>query len=476
MVMERSINEGKAVLAGDSGLRALFSVESRLQNYLDVEAALALTEEELGMIPAGVGRRIAAAARLELVDADRIAADQAITGHLMVPIVTELARVVGDPDGGWVHWGATTQNIQQTGDVMAIRRAHQIITGLLRRLLQGLSELGEATGDVVMAGRTHWQQAVPITFGYKVAAWSDTFIRHLDRLEELRPRLLRSMTGGAAGTFATFGEQGLAVQAGVARRLGLTPMTLPNRGIVDHFTEFVCVLGMTAATGAGLAEEIARLMSVEFGEVSEPIPDGDIGSSTMPQKRNSKLCSKVVSTAAQIRALVPLALEGMIQSHEVDGTRSVMIDQAVTESCVLTGDLLTSLVAIVDGLEIFADRMRANLDLTGGLISAEAVMMELGAVIGRQQAHEAVHAAARRVVAGNGRLSFAAALDEAPEIAGHLDRGRLAALLDPTRHVGLSVELARSTARRAADAAQRDPHADDAGPTCSQARPETPSS
>lgn len=440
------------VAGAGRALREIFSPSARLQNYLEVEAALALAEEELEIIPAGVGQRIAAAARLEAVDQDRIAADQHVMGHLMMPVVTELARAVGDPDGGWVHWGATTQNIQQTGDVLAIRRAHQIITDLLCHLLDGLARLGEDSAETVMAGRTHWQQAVPITFGYKVAAWSDAFIRHLIRLDELRPRLLCSMTAGAAGTFATFGERGPDVQAGVARRLGLIPMTLPNRGIVDHFTELVCVLGMIAATGAGLAEEIARLMSVEFGEVSEPIPAGDVGSSTMPQKRNSKLCGKAVSTAAQIKALVPLALDGMIQSHEVDGARSVMIDHAVTESCILAGDLLTLLVTIVEGLEIFPDRMRANLDLTGGLISAEAVMMELGAVIGRQQAHEVVHAAARRVGVSHGRLSFAEALADASEITDHLDRRQIADLLDPTRHIGLSAELARQTASRAAEA------------------------
>ncbi|HET9649276.1 MAG TPA: adenylosuccinate lyase family protein [Microlunatus sp.] len=446
-----------ADVGGGRGLREIFSTEARLQNYLAVEAALALAEEEVGIIPAGVGRRIAAAARLEAVDRDRIAADQQLTGHLMMPIVTELARVVGDPDGGWVHWGATTQNIQQTGDVLAIREAHRVITAGLAELLGSLARLGEDTADVVMAGRTHWQQAVPITFGSKVAAWSDTLIRHLDRLEELKPRLLRSMTGGAAGTFATFGEHGPAVQAAVARRLGLTPMTLPNRAIVDHFTELVCVLGMIAATGAGLAEEIARLMSVEFGEVSEPIPAGDVGSTTMPQKRNSKLCSAAVATAAQIRALVPLALDGMIQSHEVDGSRSVMIDHALTESCTLTGDLLALLNRIVAGLDVFPDRMRTNLDLTGGLISAEAVMMELGALIGRQQAHHAVHAAARRVALSSGQVSFADALNDTAEVAAHLDPDQVTTLLDPTRHTGLSAQLARTTSRRAAAAAQRTP-------------------
>lgn len=437
-------------------LREVFGPDARLQRYLDVEAALALAEEELGIIPAGVGSRIAEAARLELVDRNRIAADQAVTGHLMMPIVSELARVVGDPDGGWVHWGATTQNIQQTGDTLGIRDAHAVLTRQLCELLDALARLGDGTAETVMPGRTHWQQAVPITFGYKVAAWSDVFLRHLDRLGDLRPRLLRSMTGGAAGTFATFGDTGPALQDAVARRIGLAPMALPHRAIVDHFAELVCVLGMVAATGASVAEEIARLMSVEYGEVSEPIPAGDVGSTTMPQKRNSKLCSAAVATSAKIRALVPLALDGMIQSHEVDGAKSVLIDHAVTESCILTGDLLTGLTRIVDGLEVFPDRMQVNLGLTGGLITAEAVMMELATMVGRQTAHEIVHHAAQQVATSHPRIAFADALAADPVVAERLTREQINRLLDPIRHIGLSAELARQTSRRAAEAARRE--------------------
>ncbi len=440
---------------GGHPLREVFSPRARLQRYLDVEAALALAEEELGIIPGGAGRRIAAAARVELLDVGRIAAEQAVTGHLMMPIVSELARTVGDPEGGWVHWGATTQNIQQSGDVLGLREAHRVITGQVCDLLVALSQLGERSAETVMAGRTHWQQAVPITFGVKVAAWSDPFLRHLDRLNELRPRLLRSMTGGAAGTFAALGPDGPAVQDSVARRLGLTPMTLPHRALVDPFAEMVCVLALIAATGAGLAEEVARLMSVEFGEVSESLPAGDVGSSTMPQKRNAKLCATTVATAARIRALVPLALEAMIQSHEVDGSRSTMMDHAVTEACVLTADLLDLLHRIAAGLEIHSGRMRANLDLTGGLISAEAIMMELGALIGRQTAHEVVHHAVTLVVTQEPPITFRAALLDDPRVTAHLTPAQIEALLDPTRHVGLSAELARQVARRARTTADR---------------------
>ncbi len=173
----------------------------------------------------------------------------------------------------------------------------------------------------------------------------------------------------------------------MAQRLDLTPMAVPSRNIVDHFAELVCLLGMIAATTTAIAEEVSRLMAVEFREVSERIPEGDVGSSTMPQKRNPKQSGGAVIKAAEIRALVPLALEAMIQSHEVDGARSAMMDYAIEQSCILTGDMLDYLHSVIVGLEIYPDRMKSNLELSGGLISAEAVMITLGRIIGRQEAH-----------------------------------------------------------------------------------------
>ncbi|WP_052737696.1 lyase family protein [Bacillus sp. SA1-12] len=275
-------------LKRELSLREIFSPHSRLQRYLDVEAALALTQAELGLIPKAAGDKIAMAAKIELIDEKRLDSEQSITGHFLMTLVSELSRVVGEPEGGYVHWGATTQNIEQTGDVLGIRSATRILSNQLCDVIEALAVLCEKYADTLMAGRTHWQQAVPITLGFKVATWTDVMIRHLERFEQIKPRLFTSMTGGAAGTFASLGNIGPTVQEGVARRLGLTPMNVPARNIVDHFAEYVMLLGMISATLTSIAEEVSRLMSVEFGEVSESLPEGDIGSSTMPQKRNAK--------------------------------------------------------------------------------------------------------------------------------------------------------------------------------------------
>jgi 3-carboxy-cis,cis-muconate cycloisomerase len=278
---------------------------------VDVEAALAVAQAECGVIPAEAAAAIEAMAQLDALDAGRIATEEARTGHLMMPLVSELSRAVAETHGGWVHWGATTQNIQQAGDALGIRLALRIIVDLLVDVLEAHAELADTTADMLMAGRTHSQQAVPITFGFKVAAWADATMRHLERVDQLRPRLFIAMSAGAAGTFAAMGAHGRQVQDALARGLSLQSMPVPARSIADPFAELVCTLGMLSATNSAVAEEITRLMAIEFGEVSETLPAGDVGSSTMPQKRNAKLCMEVVSLGAQTRAVVPVAMKAI---------------------------------------------------------------------------------------------------------------------------------------------------------------------
>ena len=210
-----------ATRVADPGIRALYRLENRWQAWLDVEVALARAQAELGIIPADAAEAIARAARLELLDRARIDEGFARTGHTIVPLVWELSRVVGEPHGGWVHWGATTQNITQTGDLLVLRQAHRIFLRLIGEALSAMADLAERGADMPMAGRTHGQHAVPATFGYKVAVWIDELLRHVERLRQAAPRLFVAMLGGGAGTFASLGKQGPPVQAGIGRQLGL---------------------------------------------------------------------------------------------------------------------------------------------------------------------------------------------------------------------------------------------------------------
>jgi 3-carboxy-cis,cis-muconate cycloisomerase len=442
-----------ALRFSDPGIRTLFTEDSHWQSWLDVEAALAAAEAELAMIPVAAAQTIAANARLELLDREAIAAGLARTGHPLVPLVWELARVCGEPAGGYVHWGATTQNILETGDSLLLKKAHAILCSQLGRLLDALAGHAEATADVVLAGRTHGQHAVPITFGYKIAVWIDELMRHVERLSDLESRVFIALLGGAAGTFASFGEAGPRLQQRLAERLDLKPAAVPSRTHRDREAEYVCALGLLAATGGKIANEVYTLMKQEFGEASEPVPPGTVGSSTMPQKRNPILAQDVMVSAAQVRALVPLALDAMMTEHEANRTTSAMMRAAIAPAAIHTGDILGRLIAIAEGLQVDPERMRTNLDLTGGLILSEAVMMELGKSIGRQLAHDIVYDVVERVMAG--KTDFATALAADSQIAEHLSSDEIARLLDPAAYTGQCAQLAREQARVARAAAAR---------------------
>jgi adenylosuccinate lyase len=431
----------------DPGVRALYRLENRWQAWLDVEVALAKAQAELAIIPKDAADAIAHAARLELMDRTRIDDGLARTGHTLVPLVWELARVVGEPHGGWVHWGATTQNITQTGDLLVLRKAHQIFFRLIGEALAAMADLAERGAAMPIAGRTHGQHAVPATFGYKVAVWIDELLRHVERLRQAAPRLFVAMLGGGAGTFASLGKNGPLVQAGIARHLGLSSMQVPSRALGDHLAESMCILGLLAATCGKIGREIYTLMKTEIAEVEEPVPPGTVGSSTMPQKRNPKLCQDVIALTAEVRAQVPLALEAMQTEHEADRTTSLMMDAAEARACIAMADALSRLGEIVRGLRLDPERMQRNLNLGGGLIMAEAVMLELGAVLGRQHAHDVVYDAAQSAIVEH--RAFAAALAADRRVTAHLQPEALAKLLDPVAYTGLCADMAKEAAIRA---------------------------
>jgi adenylosuccinate lyase len=316
-----------------------------------------------------------------------------------------------------------------------------------------MADLAERGADMPIAGRTHGQHAVPATFGYKVAVWIDEISRHVERMEQMAPRLFVAMLGGAAGTFASLGEQGPAVQAGIARHLDMKTMRVPSRAIGDHLAENICALGLLGATCGKIGREIYTLMKTEFGEVEEPVPPGTVGSSTMPQKRNPKLCQDIIAAAAEVRSAVPMALEAMYTEHEADRTTSLMFDTAEARACIAMGEALARLNDVVRGLHLNPARMRQNLDLGSGLIMAEAVMLDLGLALGRQHAHDVVYDAAQAAFVEGKSFSQLLAADE--RVTSHMDASKIQSLLDPTAYTGLCSLMAREGAAHARDVAAR---------------------
>src|SRR5213594_2217531 len=445
------LEEPTSLRIDDPGVRTLFTEAARFQSWLDVEAALAEAQAELGIIPKRAAREIVSKAHLKYLDLAAVRAGLAKTGHPLVPLVWALDRACEGDAGGYVHWGATTQNVTQTGLLLQVRRAHEIFLRQLAAILTTLADLAERTKDALLPGRTHGQHAVPATFGFKVAVWIDELGRHVERLHGCERRVFVAMLGGGAGTLASLGEPGLRTQARMAELLGLHSMPVPARTIGDHQAEYVMLLGMLAATGSKIGREIYTLMKQEFGEVEEPVPPGTVGSSTMPQKRNPKLSQDVMAAGAQIRALVPLALEAMQTEHEADRTTSIMMSRAIVQACELTGDVLARMIALFDGLQVFPGRMRENVELSGGLIMAEALMLELGKQIGRQRAHDAVYDAAQASVTQ--ARPFRETLAADPHVSAGLTKAQVDALLDPAQYTGLcrtfaarGAAMARATA------------------------------
>lgn len=428
----------------DPGMRTLFAIENRWQAWMDVEVALAAAQADMGIIPAAAAIEIAAKADFSKFDKDRLADGFLTSGHTLTPLVWELARLCDGEAGGYVHWGATTQNIVQTGDLLVLRAVHKIVLSQIADCLYAMAALAEDHADSAMPGRTHGQHAVPTTFGGKVAVWLDEISRNAERLRGAEARVFRAMLGGAAGTMASFGSDGFELQDRFAAKLNMTAMAVPSRAEGDHLSEYVLLLGLNAATCAKIAREIYTLQKQEFGELEEPTPLGSVGSSTMPQKRNPFMAQDIVALASDVRMQAPLALEAMQTEHEADRATSLQIRQATERSCIATGDMLARLNIIIRGLTVKSERMRANLDLTDGLIMGEPVMLALGAKIGRQEAHDVVYDAAQ--TAATGAQSFLALLQADKRVSEKLNDAEISALLDPLAYVGQAPEMARHAA------------------------------
>ena len=440
------------LLNKDISMKDMFAERNIYQAYLDVEAALARAQAQLGVIPQSAADKISSSAQIDLLDIDAIHEGLRISGHPLVPIIWELDRVCGEEAGGYIHWGATTQNITQTAKLLVVKRCHDIFLGNLGKLLNILADLAEKSKDYAMPGRTHGQHAVPMTFGHKVAVWIDEILRHIDRLKGCEERVFVTMLGGGAGTLASVGMEGLHTQELMAKELNMTSMPMPSRTTQDHQAEYVTILALFASTSTKMAREIYTLMKQEYGEAEERITEGQVGSSTMPQKRNPKRSQRIVANAARMRGYVNLSLESMQEEHEADASGDQMINAAIDEVCVITNEIILGLIDLFDGVNLYPERMRRNLDLSGGLIMSEQIMLELGKEIGRQRAHDVVYDAAQKSV--NEGRSFLDTLAEEEDVVARLSKDQIAELLDPENYMGLCSYFAETFAARARDRAK----------------------
>lgn len=420
-------------LYGTDAMRAVFDEATYFQRMLDVEAALARAQAKLGIIPADAAQAIVAAAKWENLDPAELAASARNVGYPVVGLVRGLSRAAGEA-GRWTHWGATTQDIMDTAIVLQVRDGLGLIEQSLIALLRALTTQARRHRDTVMAGRTHLQQALPTSFGLKCATWALPLIRHLERLAQLRPRVEQVSFGGAAGTLASLGDKGVAVMEALAAELSLHPSTAPWHVARDSLAETVSLLGLISGSLAKFATDTALLSQTEVGEVSEPHVAGRGSSSTMPQKRNPISAEYVLAGARGAQAMVPLMLGAMAQDQE-RGTGPWQAEALAIPQCfVLTHGALEHARTIAEGMVVDAARMRRNLDLTGGLIVAEAVMMGLAPVLGRGEAHHVVQRACD--VALRESVPLAEALSREADVTARLDTAAIERLTDPAGYLG----------------------------------------
>ena len=420
-------------LYGSDAMRAVFDETAYFQRMLDVEAALAQVQGRLGIIPKEAVGPIVEAARRGDLRTEVLAASARNVGYPVVGLVSELSRGAGEA-GGWTHWGATTQDIMDTATVLQVREGLGLIEAEMRALLAALARQARAHRGTVMAGRTHLQQALPTTFGLKCATWALPFIGHLDRLPELRRRVELVEFGGAAGTLASLGDQGIVVMEGLAAELGLGAPIAPWHVCREGLAETVAWLGLICGGLAKLATDIILLAQTEVGEVAEPYVAGRGASSTMPQKRNPIASEYILAAARTVHALVPVMLGAMAQDHERATGPWQGEALALPQTFVLTHGALCHARAIAEGMVVDPARMKVNLGLTHGLIVAEAVMMGLAPHLGRGEAHHVVKHACD--VALTEKVPLTDALERDPAVSSRLDRAAIERLTDPASYLG----------------------------------------
>jgi 3-carboxy-cis,cis-muconate cycloisomerase len=420
----------------------VFSDRARLQGMLDFEAALVRAEARAGVVPSSAAKAIATKCDAELFDVGALAESGKLAGNVAIPLVKALTNLVAQSDqeaARYVHWGATSQDAVDTGCVLQLRQALPLIASDLDRLAEGLAALATKHRSTMVVGRTWMQQALPTTFGVKVAAWLDAVNRHRDRLGATERRVLVLQFGGAVGTLAALGARGSEVAKILAEELRLGLPDVPWHSHRDRLAEVATTLGLCVGTLGKIARDISLHSQTEVGEVSEPGGEGRGGSSTMPHKRNPVTSAVVLSAALRVPGLVSTMLAAMVEEHErgLGGWHAEW--ETLPEIVSLAAGALHQMAEIVPRLEIDAERMRANLELTHGLIYAEAVTMALAGKTGKSSAHQLVEAACSR--AHKEKRPLRDVLGEEKEIRRHLAGEALEGLFDPRRYLGAAEEF-----------------------------------
>jgi len=415
-------------------MRAVWSDENRIRHYLAFEAALAKVQGRLGIIPQEAADEIISVCDISKIDMAKLRAQTERIGYPVLGVVSQINALCRDKLGEYCHWGATTQDITDTASVMQIREALDLVDADLIAISAAMANLARRHRDTPMIGRSNLQQAVPVTFGYKMAGLLSAIERHRERLAQLRPRVLMGEFAGAAGTLASIDHGAMETQAALMQELGLAQPVIAWHTIRDTIAETGAFLGLVGGTLGKLSMDVKLMMQTEVGEVYEPYAHGRGSSSTMPQKRNPISSCYIHAAISVVRQHAAALMDAMVADHE-RSTGPWEIEWIVLPEafCLLAGALKQARF-VLEGLEVNEAKMRANLDMTNGLVVSEAVMMGLGRYIGREYAHDLVYDICREAVRQNRPLLDLLAANE--EITRHVSQDQLGVWCDPANYLG----------------------------------------
>ena len=449
--MGRALYDSASAENGKS-VNELLSEKNKLETWLKVESALARAQAEEGFIPEDAARIISEKAKYENLDLEEMSRIKEKVGHGFVPFVKVLTRACGEEGGKYVHYGVTTQNIQQTSQMYITMQIHKIFMSSAAEILHNLSVLAEENKNTVMAGRTHGRHAIPITYGYKVSVWISELLNACERMEECEKRVFQVMMGGAVGAFNATGETGRRVQKRVAEKLGMHEMPVPSRNIFSTKEEYMMNLALLCNALHKMAEEVYYTGLEEFGEISEPFAEGTIGSSTMPQKINPKLAKGIIANSSKLYSLISAGLSSGCRMFEGDSSEYMLFDGMLEEALELTAEVLKRAVKLTAGIRVNKERMYRNACLNKGLDNSENIMMHIAARIGKDRAHALVYEKAM-LVELEGR-EFIDVLKEDETIMGSVSEEELEQWVKPENYSGLSSTIAEDMAAKAEQVSQ----------------------
>src|SRR5580692_9299580 len=440
--MSTSLSPLLAPMLSSPAMRAVCDDVACLQHMLDFEAALARAEAATGVIPAGAAGPIASACKAGRFDLAALAHAATRSGNLAIPLVKALTAEVAkaDPDAArYVHWGATSQDVIDTAAMLTLRAGIDVLLTDIGRAIAGFARLAELHRNTAVVARTWLQHALPMPFGLKLAEYAAALHRSRGRLLHLKRHALALQFGGAAGTLAALGDQGLKVAEKLSGILGLPLPEAPWHSHRDRIAEAASVLAILAGTCGKIARDVQLMMQTDVAEAFEPSGEGRGGSSTMPHKRNPVAAATALAAATMAPNLAATIFAAQVQDHERSAGPWHAEWPTLPTLLLVTSGALAAIVDIAEGLEVDVARMRANLDATGGLIMAEAVAFALAEKVGKQEAHHLVETASKKAVAE--KTGLRAALESDPKITAHLDAKRIAQLLEPMAYQGVSQTL-----------------------------------